>query len=103
VEAAQRNDCFVYVLSTNIDISSEAESAERAMKRLSEATGGNVLRANTGSNLVKAFSELEKELRSQYAIGYTPANLAPNGSFHRLVVQGPKKLRMYYREGYFAR
>ncbi len=103
VEAAQRNDCFVYVLSTNIDVSTEAESAERAMKRLSEATGGNLLRANTGDNLVKAFSELEKELRSQYAIGYTPANLAPNGSFHRLVVQGPKKLRIYYREGYFAR
>jgi Ca-activated chloride channel homolog len=103
VEVAQRNDCFVYVLSTNTDISSEAESAERAMKRLSEATGGNVLRANTEDNLVKAFSDLEKELRSQYAIGYTPANLARNGSFHRLVVQGPKKLRIYYREGYFAR
>jgi VWFA-related protein len=103
VETAQRNDCFVYVLSTNIDVSSEAESAERAMKRLSEATGGNLLRANTGNSLVKAFSELEKELRSQYAIGYTPASLAPNGSFHRLVVQGPKKLRIHYREGYFAR
>lgn len=103
VEAAQRNDCFVYVLSTNIGISSEADSADGAMKQLSGATGGNVLRANTRNNLVKAFSELEKELRSQYAIGYTPANLAPNGSFHRVVVQGPKKLRIHYREGYFAR
>jgi VWFA-related protein len=103
VEVAQRNDCFVYVLSTNIDVGSEAESAERAMNRLSEATGGKVLRANSGHSLVKAFSDLEKELRSQYAIGYTPANLAPNGSFHRLVVQGPKKMRIYYREGYFAR
>jgi VWFA-related protein len=73
------------------------------MKRLSEATGGNVLRANSGHDLVKAFSELEKKLRNQYAIGYTPANLSPNGSFHRLFVQGPKKMRIYYREGYFAR
>ena len=103
VEAAQRNECFVYVLSTNIDVSSEAESAERAMKRLSQATGGNLLRANTGHNLKKAFSDLEKDLRSQYAIGYTPANFFPDGSFHRLAVQGPKKLRIYYREGYFAR
>lgn len=103
IEAAQRNDCSVYVLSTNIDISSDAEAAELAMKRLAEATGGDVLRANTGNNLAKAFSDLEKELRSQYAIGYTPANLARNGSFHRLFVQGPKKLRILYREGYFAR
>lgn len=103
VEAAQRNDCFIYVLTTNRDTRSEAEAAESAMRRLSEATGGDFLRADTQDNLEKAFSELEKELRSQYDIGYTPANFAPDGSFHRLVVQGPKKLRIYCREGYFAR
>ena len=103
IEIAQRNDCFVYVLQVRTFITSESEAADHAMGELSKATGGQVMSADNGKKLVRAFSTIEKDLRSQYAIGYTPANLTPNGSFHRLIVVGPRKLRVYHREGYFAR
>lgn len=102
IEAAQRNDCFIYVLKINTFLNGDSE-ANHAMSALSNATGGQVLLADNRKKLIRAFSRIERDLRSQYAIGYTPANLTPNGSFHRLIVVGPKKLRIYHREGYFAR
>lgn len=105
VEAALRSDCVVYVVSTN---ASElegglAEEGDTAMKQLAEATGGRLLHAAGEGEVANAFSKIEKELRSQYAIGYKPASNAPDGLFHRLIVVGPKQLHIFHRLGYFAR
>jgi len=102
-EVAQRNECTVYVMGINAWADPEGEQAYRAMQELSEATGGNFLRARTDEDVTSAFSNIEKELRSQYLIGYKPASVSPNGSFHRVVVSGPKKLRIHHRDGYVAR
>ena len=102
-EVAQRNECAVYVMSINAGIDRELERADRAMKELSEVTGGNFLRARADYGLTTAFSKIDKVLRSQYLISYKPANVRPDGSFHRLVVLGPKKLQIHHRHGYFAR
>ncbi|HSZ60950.1 MAG TPA: VWA domain-containing protein [Terriglobales bacterium] len=107
-EVAQRNECVVYVInisylmSINAGIDSELQQADRAMKELSEVTGGNFLRVRA-EGLSTSFVNIEKELRSQYLISYKPAHVRPDGSFHRLVVLGPKKLRIHHRDGYFAR
>ena len=103
IEIAQRNASLVYVISTNELASSRADSPDAAMKELSEATGGNRFHAEAQSDLKNAFSNMQKKLRSQYAIGYAPVDAAPDGSFHRLSVVGPKNLRIYCRKGYFAR
>ena len=103
IEIAQRNASLVYVISTNELATSRADSPDAAMKELSEATGGNRFHAEAQSDLKNAFSNMQKELRSQYAIGYAPVDAAPDGSFHRLSVVGPKNLRIYCRKGYFAR
>jgi VWFA-related protein len=105
VEAALRSDSVVYVVSTNspdamIGLSGEGDNA---MKQLAEATGGRLLHADGEGDVAAAFSKIEKELRSQYAIGYKPPSNAPDGLFHRLVVVGPKKLHIFHRFGYFAR
>jgi VWFA-related protein len=105
VEAALRSDCVVYVVSTNasdLDVGL-AQEGDSAMRQLAEATGGRLLHAEGEGDVASAFSKLEKELRSQYAIGYKPASNAPDGLFHRLVVVGPKKLHIVHRLGYFAR
>jgi Ca-activated chloride channel family protein len=103
IEIAQRNASLVYVISTNELASSRVDSPGAAMKELSEATGGNLFHSEFQSDLKKAFSNMQKELRSQYAIGYTPANAVPDGSFHILSVVGPRNLRIHCRRGYFAR
>ena len=67
IEIAQRNASLVYVISTNELASSRADSPDAAMKELSEATGGNRFHAEAQSDLKNAFSNMQKELRSQYA------------------------------------
>ncbi|HVO63023.1 MAG TPA: VWA domain-containing protein [Terriglobales bacterium] len=105
VEAALRSDSVVYVVSTNaadfeVGLAGEGDDA---MKQLAEATGGRLLHVDGEGEVAAAFSKIEKELRSQYAIGYRPHRNAPDGLFHRLVVLGPKKLHVFHRLGYFAR
>jgi VWFA-related protein len=105
VEAALRSESVVYVVSTNtpdceVGLAGEGDGA---MRKLAEATGGRLLHAQDDGDVAAAFSKIEKELRSQYAIGYKPASNAPDGLFHRLVVVGPKRLHIFHRLGYFAR
>lgn len=104
VDAALRSETVVYVLSTNPEYSIDlAEQGDKDMKRLSEATGGRLLRASDEDSVSGAFTRLEKELRSQYALGYKPAPGHADGLFHRLTVLGPRKLKIFHRLGYFAR
>jgi VWFA-related protein len=101
-EIAQRTESIIYVL----DISEEylrAKNAEEAMKQLSEVTGGQYLHAANEDLIGAAFSKIEAGLRTQYAIGYRPAHTTADGSFHRILVLGPKKFRIHHRQGYFAR
>jgi VWFA-related protein len=105
VEWALRSESVVYVVSTNSseDTVGLAGEGDDRMKQLAEATGGRLLHADGDGDVANAFSKIEKELRSQYAIGYKPPSDAPDGLFHRLVVVGPKKFRIFHRLGYFAR
>jgi len=102
-EVAQRNECAVYVMTISLETDPEQEQADRAMKELSEVTGGTFLRVRTKEGAAIAFSKIDKELRSQYFMSYKPASASPDGSFHRLVVSGPKELRVHHRDGYFAK
>jgi Ca-activated chloride channel family protein len=101
-EVAQRNECAVNVMSMNLAYRN-LEQSDRAMKELAEVTGGNFLQVRTKEDVTIAFSQIDNELRSQYLISYKPARVSPDGSFHRIVVLGPKKLRIHHRDGYFAR
>ncbi len=105
VDAALHSESIVYVVSTNpADVSiGLAGEGDSAMKQLAEATGGRLLHCDGDGDVSEAFARIEKELRSQYAIGYKPASNVPDGLFHRLVVIGPKKLHIFHRLGYFAR
>lgn len=104
VDSALHANAVVYVLTTNPELSvTLAEQGDKAMSQLAEATGGRLLRASEDGDVKSAFSRVAQELRSQYAISYKPANKAPDGIFHHLIVTGPKKLHIYHRLGYFAR
>jgi VWFA-related protein len=101
-DVAQRNECAVYVMRINL-AGRNLEQSDRAMKTLAEVTGGNFLDVRTKEDVTIVFSKIDKELRSQYLISYKPASVSPDGSFHRIVVLGPKKLWIHHRNGYFAR
>jgi Ca-activated chloride channel homolog len=96
---AQQNETTVYVLNLGYP----SQEAQNSMKELAESTGGQFHYVREVSSIDSAFSKLVRDLRSQYAIGYKPANTVADGSFHRITVSAPNKLRLRYRRGYFAR
>jgi len=99
VSVAQQNETTVYVLNLGYP----SQEAQNAMKQLAELTGGEFHYTREVTSIDSAFSKLVRDLRSQYAIGYKPANTVADGSFHRITVSAPNKLRLRYRRGYVAR
>jgi Ca-activated chloride channel family protein len=102
VQLSQQDESIIYVLDTGEEYL-EVKEAKNAMKKLSENTGGRFFRANDQKTMVRAFSKIEEELRSQYAIGYTPPNAVPDGVFHRISVITKKHLVVHHRQGYIAK
>jgi len=73
------------------------------LKNMSEPTGGHVFRVGKNSSLSKIFQTIEDEVRSQYAIGYVPANRTHDGKFRKLQVRAiPRGLKVEARKGYYA-
>jgi VWFA-related protein len=54
-------------------------------------------------NLNEIFKEIEEDVRSQYAIGFTPTNSAKDGTFRKLEIRPKnKEYKIYARKGYYA-
>jgi len=75
------------------------------LKQLAEPTGGRMFDAGKKRlSLGEIYQTIEEELRSQYAIGYVPADQAQDGKFRKLEVKVSQKgLRVAARRGYYAR
>ena len=101
-EMSQQSGSIIYALDAGGTYFRD-KRAEQAMKQLSDLTGGQYLLADNEERIGSAFAKIEAELRSQYALGYKPASVKPDGSFHRIFVRVPEQLRVRYRQGYFAR
>jgi VWFA-related protein len=79
-----------------------------ALRKVSEATGGQAFIPEDSTQLRAAFTEIEQELRTQYLISYSPTNKARDGSWRRIRIEivnnklRDQKIKLSYREGYFA-
>jgi Ca-activated chloride channel family protein len=107
LEQALRGEVMVYSI---IDVPVEASAGrdtggEHALITLAEQTGGKYFYASAGG-LDKAFSQVSEDLRTQYLLGYYPANQRSEQSFHRIHVSVPRaaadNFDIRYRTGYFA-
>ena len=110
VKAAQQADTVIYGIRY-FDISSYSDDSFReysdvmdsALRTMSEETGGRVLYVNKKHPLSQIFDELQQEMRSQYAIGYTPTNLKRDSTFHRVDLRArDHNLKVQARKGYYA-
>jgi VWFA-related protein len=73
------------------------------LKRMSEDTGGHLYRVDRKYTLDMIFDELQRELRSQYSVGYSPTNPNKDGSFRKLEIRPKNKdYRVQARKGYFS-
>ncbi|HTU49835.1 MAG TPA: VWA domain-containing protein [Acidobacteriaceae bacterium] len=108
IEAAQKADAVVYVLLISdsgvygtLDFSSDG-----AMRKLVEATGGEVFPiGKNGKKLPAAFDAIEGQMRTEYQATYTPSNAVLDGSYRHIRVtcrQNGKDLKVQARQGYYA-
>jgi VWFA-related protein len=100
IEAAQRTDTVIHIILV-ADPRYGANGG--AAKKLAEETGGRVLSASSDKKLMQAFDEISDELRSQYTLGYYPANSARDGKFRKIKVETANHdLKVLARKGYYA-
>jgi VWFA-related protein len=102
IDMAQRADVIVYTISTNVTGSRHA--GDKVLERIADATGGRPFFPFQLNDVANAFVEIQDELRSQYALSYTPLNLRNDGRYHtiEILAQNHKGLRVRSRRGYYA-
>jgi VWFA-related protein len=87
IQSAQQNGVIIYCIGLLIDDDPhEAERAKRALDALTFATGGQVWYPQELAEVDAIAREVAHEIRHQYILGYTPTNLAQDGTFRRIRV-----------------
>jgi VWFA-related protein len=107
VESAQKADAVIY----SIEYSDPGAyggfgfggGGDGSLRKMSEETGGRVYKVDRRHTLDQVFKELQEEMRSQYMIGYTPANEAKDGGYRKVEIKmANKDLKAQARKGYYA-
>ena len=104
IEAAHRAEAVIYsIYYADPMYRMMTGSGEGDLKKMADETGGRVFSVSRSLPLDAIFREIDEDMRSQYALGYTPANSNKDGSFRKLEVRtASKEHRVYARKGYFA-
>jgi Ca-activated chloride channel family protein len=106
IREAQADGVAVYsVLFTQEDPAYPNVAGLRAsgigvMRQIAEATGGRSFVAGHGMGVAQIFSEISRDLRSQYRFGFTPLPSKP-GKFHKVELEAvDRSLLVQTRKGY---
>ncbi len=102
IDMAQRAEVIIYAISTNI--SGQKQHGDKVLERFAETTGGKVFFPFKIQEVSDAFSQIQDELRSQYALAYIPADFMADGRYRTIEIEAPNKknLRVRARKGYYA-
>lgn len=108
IEASQRADSIIYSIFYQ-DIAAYGGvfggggGGFGELQRMSSDTGGRVFRVERKYTLDDVFKDLQDELRSQYAISYSPTNSKRDGTFRKIEVRvAGKENKVQTRKGYYA-
>ena len=80
VETAKRSNAVIYAVT-----SADARRVS-SLEELTDATGGDMLRVASATDLRGAFQKILQEFRSRYVLAYTPTGV-PLSGLHRLEVR----------------
>jgi VWFA-related protein len=102
IEMAQRAEVIVYTISTNI--SGMKSHGDKVLERIADATGGRAFFPFKVEDVTDAFTQIQDELRSQYALSYRPTDLKRDGAFHsiEILAENHKDMHVRARRGYYA-
>jgi VWFA-related protein len=107
IEAAQKADAIIYgILYVDREFygfGGMGYSGEGSLRRMAEETGGRLLQVDRKNSLDNIFTQIQQEMRSQYAIGYTPTNSKKDGSYRKIDLRASSKdYKVQVRKGYYA-
>ncbi|MBA2339356.1 MAG: VWA domain-containing protein [Pyrinomonadaceae bacterium] len=108
VDQAIKADVIIYSIGIG-DFVNYTGIDEKALRRLSERTGGRAFFPESDADLRAAFAQIQDELRSQYLVAFSSTNKSRNGQFRQVKIEvanpelRKQNLRLTYRPGYFAR
>jgi Ca-activated chloride channel family protein len=107
IERAQKADALIYAVG--IGDSYQGSIDEGSLRKITEQTGGRAYFPQNERELRSAFAQIQRDLREQYLVAYSPSNKARDGSYRRIQIEivNPafrnQKLKLNYRPGYFAK
>ena len=106
IESAQKADSIiysVYYVDPSAYYGFGFGVSDSNLKQMSEDTGGRLLRVDRKNRLTDIFNQIQEEMRSQYAIGFSSSNEKKDGSFRRIEIHTrDKNLKVQARKGYYA-
>lgn len=105
IEAAHQNNVIIYGIGLlGAEPPLNAERARKQVEELTLATGGRAWFLNDVAEIANIAPAIAHEIRSQYIVGYTPANLSADGSFRTVrVAVDVSDATVRTRSGYYAR
>ena len=101
IKMCQRAETIVYAISTNWTPS--RGRGDQVLTQLAGDTGGQVFFPPSVEEMTNSFHNIEEELRSQYALTYTPADFKYNGAFRTIYLFcNDRRYIERAKKGYFA-
>jgi VWFA-related protein len=107
IERAQKADALIYAIGIGDRYTFNVN--EGALRKIAEQTGGRAYFPQHERDLRDAFAQIQKDLREQYLVAYSPTNKARDGSYRKIEIQivnpalKQQNLKLNYRSGYFAK
>jgi Ca-activated chloride channel family protein len=101
IKECERAETIIYAISTNWTPS--RGRGDKILQQLAEETGGEVFFPPSVEDLSNSFQDIATELRSQYALTYTPADFKYDGSFRTIYLYCyDRRYKVRAKKGYFA-
>jgi len=107
IASAVRNETVVYTVSTRelTDESSSSLIGDRALKTLSEQTGGAAFVPGSLHRLGGSLRDVQQVIRGRYLLTYKPAAFEPDGTYRSIDLSAERfgrHLKVFARKGYYA-
>ncbi len=107
IRSALVGQVAVYTVSTR-DFTDDAQSAllgDRALRTLSDLTGGAAFVPGSIRRLAKSLTDVQQVIRGRYMVSYQPAEFARDGRYRTIEINAQKDghpLKIFARKGYYA-
>jgi Ca-activated chloride channel family protein len=77
-------------------------AGEHALETIADSTGGAMYYPDEASQLDAIFDRINRELRTQYLLGYYPQPRPPQGTYRSIEVRVKGNYKVRYRKSYYS-